>query len=94
MIIIKWGHKASRKKTDHFANHNGIVVTKFLVSVPLLIKQEVINLFSYIKKAVTSCSNIVRSDVIESSIVQTYSFNSFNRRTIDVISRIDRELIS
>jgi hypothetical protein len=94
MIIIKWGHAASRKKTDHFANHNGVVKTRYILSIPAIVRQEVINLFSYIKKVATSCSNIIRADVIESNVVKTQDLSSFNKKAINVLSRIDREVIS
>lgn len=56
--------------------------------------REKINLFSYIKKVATSCSNIIRSDDIDSNIVKTYSSNSFLKKVISITSSIDRELIT
>jgi hypothetical protein len=52
------------------------------------------NLMSRIRKNIEDCSYIAKADEFESNIVKTLSLNSLNRRTINILSVIDRELIS
>jgi hypothetical protein len=52
--------------------------------------REIINLFSYIKKTMSPCSEVARTTDFESNIIKAQNFNSFIKKQIDVISKIDR----
>lgn len=69
---------------------NQFMARGLLNGISSVIRQELINLFSYIKKTATSCSNIIRADSIESSIIKTYELSGFIKKEINVISKIDR----
>lgn len=94
MIIIKWPQKGNKQTTDSFVRVKGNAVARFVGSIVVTVRREVINLFSYIKKTSVECSSAIRSTDLDSGIAKTRAQSSFLKKAMSLTSAIDREVIS
>ena len=94
MIIIKWPQKGNKQTTDSFVQAKGNAVARFVGSIVVTVRREVINLFSYIKKTSIECSSAIRTASLDSGIAKTRAESSFLKKTMALTSAIDREVIS
>ena len=94
MIIIKWPQKGNKQTTDSFAPVKGNAIGRFIGSITVTVRREIINLFSYIKKTSVECSSAIRSTDLDSGIAKIRAESSFLKKTMALTSAIDREVIS